>query len=166
MAGSFQDGVLDGISIVRTMIYEDARGSLAELFREDELAPYLSLLAGPREFCRMGYVSRSHRGKIRGPHEHVAQTDVFVIFCSAVTFFLWDARPASKTQGVRQKIPAGPNECTRLIIPPGVVHAYRAEQDAALVLNFPTALYKGWQRRQPVDEIRHEDDPESPYQLW
>lgn len=45
-----------------------------------------------------------------------------------------------------------------LIVPPGVVHAYRnlSRTEQGLVLNYPDRLYAGTGRRDPVDEIRHE----------
>jgi len=33
------------------------------------------------------------------------------------------------------------------------------------VFNGPNRLYAGQGKREPVDEIRHEHDPNSPYQL-
>ena len=43
-------------------------------------------------------------------------------------------------------------------IPPGVVHAYRNVGDVSgLVFNAPNRLYAGWGKKEPVDEIRHED---------
>jgi dTDP-4-dehydrorhamnose 3,5-epimerase len=53
-----------------------------------------------------------------------------------------------------------------LVIPAGVVHAYQnVGTELGLVYNFPNRLYKGPGRAEPVDEIRHEADPESPYRL-
>jgi dTDP-4-dehydrorhamnose 3,5-epimerase len=47
-----------------------------------------------------------------------------------------------------------------------VVHAYRnVGGEPGLVFNCPDRLYKGPGRKEPVDEIRHEDDPASPFQL-
>ena len=45
-----------------------------------------------------------------------------------------------------------------VIVPPGVVHAYEniGEQDA-FILNFPDKLYAGKGKKEPVDEIRHEE---------
>jgi dTDP-4-dehydrorhamnose 3,5-epimerase len=53
-----------------------------------------------------------------------------------------------------------------VMVPPGVVHAYRnvGESDA-IVLNFPNKLYAGEGKKEPVDEIRHEHDPESRFSL-
>ena len=35
----------------------------------------------------------------------------------------------------------------------------------AFVLNFPDTLYAGRGKKEPVDEIRHESDPDSPFKL-
>jgi len=34
-----------------------------------------------------------------------------------------------------------------------------------MVLNMPDRLYKGEGRTGPVDEVRYEDDPDSPYKI-
>jgi len=34
-----------------------------------------------------------------------------------------------------------------------------------IVLNAANRLYKGWGRKEPIDEIRHEDRPDTPFQL-
>ena len=45
-----------------------------------------------------------------------------------------------------------------MTVPPGVVHAYRnVGSSDAFVLNFPDKLYAGWGKKEPVDEIRHEE---------
>ena len=54
-----------------------------------------------------------------------------------------------------------------VVIPPGVVHAYKnVSQHPGWVFNAPNRLYAGWGKQRPVDEVRHENDPESPYQMW
>jgi len=53
-----------------------------------------------------------------------------------------------------------------VIIPPGVVHAYRNVGSVpGLVFNGPNKLYKGLERKELVDEIRHEDDPNTRFRL-
>jgi dTDP-4-dehydrorhamnose 3,5-epimerase len=53
-----------------------------------------------------------------------------------------------------------------VIIPAGVVHAYHnVGKIPGWVINLPNRLYAGKQRKEEVDEIRHESDPTSPYQL-
>ena len=51
-----------------------------------------------------------------------------------------------------------------VVIPPGVVHAYKNSGDSdGMVLNFPDKLYAGWGKQQQVDEVRYENDPQSPF---
>jgi dTDP-4-dehydrorhamnose 3,5-epimerase len=53
-----------------------------------------------------------------------------------------------------------------IIVPKGVVHCYRCvSAEPGWVLNCPNRLYAGQGKREPVDEIRHEDDPENPFVL-
>ena len=47
-----------------------------------------------------------------------------------------------------------------------MVHAYRNVGNAeGWVLNFPNRLYKGPGRKEPVDEIRHEDEPDNRFKV-
>jgi dTDP-4-dehydrorhamnose 3,5-epimerase len=61
----------------------------------------------------------------------------------------------------------GADNPVTVIIPPGVVHGYRniSAAERGMVLNFPNRLYRGWGRQEEVDEIRHEDDIDSPFVL-
>jgi dTDP-4-dehydrorhamnose 3,5-epimerase len=53
-----------------------------------------------------------------------------------------------------------------LIVPPGVVHAYKnIGTEPGLIFNCPNRLYKGPGRKEQVDEIRHEEDPDCRFQL-
>jgi dTDP-4-dehydrorhamnose 3,5-epimerase len=53
-----------------------------------------------------------------------------------------------------------------VLIPKGVVHAYQniGALDG-IVINCPNRLYMGTQRRESVDEIRHEDDPNTIFRM-
>lgn len=139
--------------------YHDSRGWLAEIFRQDEL---------PQEQVpAMAYLSVTQAGVGRGPHVHREQTDLFC-FPGPGEFrlTLWDQRPESPTYGVRQEFVLGENCPGIVIIPPGVVHGYRNLSNyPGLVCNFANRLYRGPGRAEPVDEIRFEDDPDSPFQL-
>lgn len=162
LASPFVDHDIYDVITSSLAVHEDDRGLLVEAFREDDL----SLFAAPDLRPRMSYLSVTHKDVVRGPHEHLVQHDVFVFFRSAFSLFLWDNRPTSTTFKCRRKIVIEPTEAMRVSVPPGVVHAYRAEQEHALVMNYPSSLYAGWKRKGPVDEIRHEADPASPFQLW
>ncbi len=156
---SFTAGEIQGVTFRPLSRFTDQRGWLIELFRSDELAPELQ--------PAMGYLSETAPGVVRGPHEHVEQTDYFV-FAGPGDFrlYLWDARPNSPTFGNSIRRVVGASDRQAVIIPPGVVHAYKNVSDTpAWVINCPNQLYAGVGRKEPVDEIRHEEQPDSPYQL-
>jgi len=51
-----------------------------------------------------------------------------------------------------------------MVVPPDVVHGYKNISDVdGLVVNCPDRLFAGWNRSEPVDEIRHEEDGNSPF---
>ena len=148
-----------GVMVRELTLNQDGRGWLLELYRSDELKPELVPV--------MGYVSMTRPGVARGPHEHVHQADHFV-FMGPSTFriYLWDRRAHSESSGHSWQIDAGEHRKVAMIVPPGVVHAYKnvGDQDG-IVYNAPNRLYAGAGRREPVDEIRHEDDPRSPFRV-
>ena len=146
---------IDGVVVRKLQDYPDERGSLVEAYRVDEMPDGLVPV--------MGYASVTKPGVVRGPHEHKEQTDVFV-FCGPFDVHLWDNRKDSPTSGNYTCVPV--RFCTQVIVPPGVVHAYRCTSDAtALVLNFPDQLYKGVNKAEEVDEIRYENNPDSPFKV-
>ncbi len=152
------DATIDGVTVRSLRAFSDERGWLMEIFRRDEPD-------GASEPA-MGYVSLTHAGIARGPHEHRDQTDRFAFFDGHYTVFLWDARSSSLTFGKRMVFKAGREAPKLVIIPPGVVHAYRNDGDTdALVTNFPDTLYAGEGKREEVDEIRHEERDNTPFQM-
>ena len=63
-------------------------------------------------------------------------------------------------------IHTGAQAPARIYVPRGVVHAYHNVGNVpGLVVTVTSLLFKGEGRRDPVDEIRHELDPNSPYRL-
>ena len=155
----FTPGEIDGVVIKDLVRFSDRRGWLVELFRQDEIPP---------EFMpAMAYVSMTEPGIARGPHEHRDQADFFA-FLGPSTFrlTLWDNRQSSSTYGVRQILEAGEEHPRSVIIPAGVVHAYKnVGGKQGMVLNYPNRLFAGWGKGEPVDEIRHENDPTSNFLL-
>jgi dTDP-4-dehydrorhamnose 3,5-epimerase len=143
---------LPGVLVRRMSRHEDSRGWLIELFRDDEL---------PNEFePAMGYLSVTHPGVARGPHEHVEQTDGFAFLSGAFRLYLWENRSGAADKKVVMDV--GENDPVFVTVPPGVVHAYKnIGSEDAFVLNFPDQLYAGINRAEAVDEIRHEDDLDS-----
>ena len=137
--------------------YEDHRGWLSEVYRLDE-TEYKP---------RMAYISVTKPGIIRGPHEHVFQSDCFV-FVGPGNFelYLWDRRAESETNGEHLKIEVGENNPTMVIVPPGVVHGYKCiGEKEAYSINLPDKLYRGEGKKEEVDEIRWEEDSNSPYKI-
>jgi dTDP-4-dehydrorhamnose 3,5-epimerase len=60
----------------------------------------------------------------------------------------------------------GADDPKAVVVPKGVVHAYQniGEVDG-IVINCPNRLYMGQGRGEQVDEIRHEDDPETIFRM-
>jgi len=150
---------IDGVIIRELKRFHDSRGWLTELYRHDEL---------PEEFYPvMSYVSMTKPGIARGPHEHVDQADYFC-FIGPSTFrlYLWDNRKASATYGTYCHYDLGEEAPAAVIVPKGVVHAYKniGGRDG-IVFNAPNRLFAGQGRHEPVDEIRHESDPNSPFKI-
>lgn len=141
--------------------HDDRRGWLTELYREDALDEAGIGQARPV----MAYLSMTRPGVARGPHEHIEQTDFFAfIGPSDFEVLLWDNREGAKVRCERFVL--GASRPATLIVPPRVVHAYRNIGAVdGWVLNFPNRLYRGAGRRSDVDEVRHEDDPDSRFTL-
>ncbi len=150
---------IDGVIIRELKVHSDRRGWLVELFRRDEL---------PEEYHpAMGYVSMTAPGASRGPHEHRDQADCFgFVGPSMFRLYLWDNRSHSVTRGVKFTMEVGDKKPTMIIVPRGVAHAYtNIGKIPGLVYNAPNRLYAGQGRSEAVDEIRHEDDPQSGFKL-
>jgi dTDP-4-dehydrorhamnose 3,5-epimerase len=155
----FHDGPIDGVIWKPLKKFHDGRGWLCELFRHDDTpADYHPVMA---------YISLTEVDVARGPHEHEDQADYFCfIGPSNFKIYLWDNRKQSATFGHREIRVAGVEEPMALIVPPGVVHAYKnVGLEPGLVFNCPNRLYKGHGRKDPVDEIRHEERTGSIYEL-
>ena len=150
---------IKGVILRPLTINRDDRGWLAELFRSDEL---------PDRFDpAMAYLSMTLPGVTRGPHEHEKQSDLFCFLGpSNFKLYLWDNRSVSPTYRNRRAIIVGADNPQAVIVPVGVVHAYRnIGPEPGIVFNCPNRLYRGPGRTEPVDEIRHESDEGTEYRL-
>lgn len=137
--------------------YQDERGWLAEIFRNDEI----------NYRAAMAYVSATKPGIARGPHEHREQSDCFVFIGPGdFRLYLWDRREESETKGEEMKIEVGENNPIMIIVPPGIVHGYKCISERnGWCLNFPDKLYRGEGKKEEADEIRWEDQKNSPYKM-
>jgi dTDP-4-dehydrorhamnose 3,5-epimerase len=150
---------IEGVVVRELKRYDDDRGWLLELLRQDEL--------DPQYYPVMSYVSMSLPGVARGPHEHKEQADLFgFIGPSTFRLYLWDNREASPSFGRKAVIEVGEDNPVLVIVPAGVVHGYRNVGTAnGLVYNSPNRLYAGPGKKNPVDEVRYEDEPGSRFRL-
>lgn len=149
--------MIKGVIIKKLTKHEDARGWLAEIYRQDE----------DQYQPAMSYISVTKPGVARGPHEHRFQSDCFVfVGPGTFTLYLWDRRDDSETKGEQIQLEVGESNPTMVVVPPGVVHGYKciSEKDAWCV-NLPDKLYKGENKIEEVDEIRWEIQADSPYRI-
>lgn len=148
---------IEGVIIRELPAHTDERGWLVEMFRQDQLEDNHQPV--------MSYISMTKPGVARGPHEHREQTDI-ICFVGPSRFKLqmWDNRPESATYGRQLSLEAGESKRLAVIIPPGVVHAYKNVGDKeGLVINAPNRLYAGPGKKEEVDEIRYENKPDSKF---
>ena len=154
----FKKGIIEGVVIDKLNKLIDSRGYLLETFRADNLPDDLRPL--------MSYISYTRPGIARGPHEHLNQTDIFCFIGSGnFRIKLWDNRKESKTYRCCIEILGGEDNPIRVIVPPGVVHGYKnfSKEVDGMVLNYPDKLYRDWDRKDEVDEIRHENKEDEFY---
>lgn len=155
----FKEGEIDGVVVKDLRQFNDERGWLTELFRHDELEA--------KFYPTMAYISSTKPGVTRGPHEHVEQADLFCfIGPSNFKIRVWDNRPNSKTFNQVMTLVVGVDDPKSVLVPAGVVHAYQnVGADQGIVINCPNRLYAGEGKQEPVDEIRHEDDPNTIFRM-
>lgn len=148
-----------GVKIIPLKKWEDQRGWLSELWRTDEIAA--------EEIPVMTYVSLTKPGVVRGPHEHVYQTDLFCfVGPSSFQLHLWDNRQDSPSFGQHEIFVGGADDPFAAVVPPGVVHGYKnVGKIDGLVINCASRLYKGKGKMEEVDEIRHEVDLNSQFKI-
>ena len=162
---------IEGVHFIDLEKIEDERGWLVELFREDCLEK--------ENFPKMGYISMTKPGVVRGPHSHHMQTDIFAFIGPGdFELHLWDEIPYGKLSiGLKidekrcyeeshEKYVLGESKRALVVVPPGVIHAYKNISDEdGYVMNFPNQLYAGPGKKYPVDEIRHEEKEENGFSL-
>ncbi|MDP3995220.1 MAG: dTDP-4-dehydrorhamnose 3,5-epimerase family protein [bacterium] len=149
--------MIEGLTIKKLERWEDERGWLSEVWRNDEME-YAPVMA---------YVSKTEPGISRGPHEHKEQADGFV-FAGPGNFelYLWENREGKPGYRELETMEVGEDNPVFVIVPPGVVHGYKCiSKEAAYSFNLPNQLYKGKGKNEEVDEIRWEQDPESPFKI-
>lgn len=155
----FIKGKIQDVIIYPLKKFVDERGWLCELFRHDELEVEF--------YPAMAYISITEPGMHRGPHEHIEQADLFCFLGpSNFKLRLWDNRKDSPTYQNVMTLFVGADNPNAVIIPKGVVHAYKnVGTEKGVVINCPNRLYMGEGKKEEIDEIRHEDDPDTVFTM-
>ena len=156
----FTEGSIQDVVFYPLKKFKDERGWLAELFRHDEMS---------EEFYPvMAYISVTEPNVQRGPHEHVEQADLFCFIGTGnFKMRMWDNRADSPTFRNVMTMIVGEDNPMAVIVPHGVVHAYKNESktEKGVVINCPNRLYMGEDKKEEIDEIRHEDDPDTIFRM-
>ena len=154
---------LDGPILIQPRVIGDERGFFCETYRREVYAE----LGIPEEMVQDNH-SRSSYGIVRGMHFQIGRGAAKLVRCTrgAIVDVMVDLRKGSPTYGAKEVREVGEGAPYALIVPPGIVHAYRNVGDKdGLVFNAANRLYAGWLKQDEVDEIRHENHPDSPYRL-
>jgi len=159
MPENLKAGEIAGVVVRELRKFTDSRGWLVELFRHDDLAAQF--------YPAMAYISSTHPGVTRGPHEHMDQADLFgFIGPSNFKLRMWDNRKDSETFQYVMTVVVGEDNPASVLVPLGVVHAYKNVSGVSgIVINCPNRLYRGQGKQWPIDEIRHEDDPNTLFRI-
>lgn len=156
----FKKGKIHDVVVYPLKKLVDDRGWLAELFRHDEIAEEF--------YPAMAYISVTEPLIQRGPHEHVDQADLFCFIGTGnFKMRMWDNRKDSPTYRFIMTLYVGADNPQAVIVPKGVVHAYKnvSKTEKGVVINCPNRLFMGVGKKEEVDEIRHEDDPEGIFEM-
>ncbi len=139
---------IDGVRIQDLSWYDDQRGGLSVLLRNDQ-----SELFGDR-FGQV-YVTTVMPGVVKAWHRHEEQWDRMVCLSGRTLLVLLDGRPKSPTRGAIVERVLSVRQHQLVLIPPGVWHGFKCiGTEEALVLNVTDRRYDVDQ----PDEQRFEPD--------
>jgi dTDP-4-dehydrorhamnose 3,5-epimerase len=126
--------------------YTDTRGWVSELWRIDD-----DVYQDGKFDPKMCYFSYTNPLVMRGPHEHKEQCDWFLTICSSMVYIFSDGEKF-------EYFMTEPNKVYRIKVEPEIIHSYinTSYSNIAVTANFPSSLYKGVNKAEEVDEIRHE----------
>ena len=110
------DGVLiEGVQVHPLAMHTDARGGLAELFREE-----WEVGLRPVQWNAV----RSAANVLRGVHVHVKHADYLILLQGRASIGLRDLRQGSPTGGTAALLETSGEALTAITIPPGVAHGF------------------------------------------
>ncbi|MCP4229852.1 MAG: dTDP-4-dehydrorhamnose 3,5-epimerase [bacterium] len=126
-------GPIDGVTVRGLRSIPDERGWLMEILRNDD--------PDFKEFGQV-YVTVAYPDVVKAWHYHKVQTDYFAVVAGMAKVALYDGRDDSPTQGAVLEIFMGERNPLLLVIPPGVMHGFKAVGDnKAYLINCPTELF-------------------------
>jgi dTDP-4-dehydrorhamnose 3,5-epimerase len=122
--------ILQGLRLIERPVFQDPRGSFAEVWREEE-----SLAAGLPRFVQDN-VARSRRGVVRGLHfqNPRPQAKLVTVALGEIFDVAVDVRVGSPTFGRWAGFDLSETNGRQLFIPPGFAHAYQTVSDASVVI--------------------------------
>jgi dTDP-4-dehydrorhamnose 3,5-epimerase len=156
----FEKGEIEGVVIKKLVRFSDERGFLIETYRKDFIPKHTLPV--------MSVISYTKPGIVRGPNVHSKQNDIFSFFGPGnFKIRLWDDRKESETHGNYMDIFAGEENQIMFTVPAGVVHGYKniSQSENGLVISYADQLYKGWDKKEPVDKIRYDDGKPTPFTI-
>lgn len=123
--------------------FKDDRGMVCETFRLDD-----DLLKD----AKMCYISETEPFVMRGPHEHAGQTDFFVSWKTRMVYQMYNKETDEMKFFVTE-----PDKMYLVKVAPPIIHSYRnISLETSKTLNYPTSLFMGEDKKEEIDEIRHE----------
>lgn len=126
-------GPIDGVKVKSLRLIPDERGWLMEILRSDD-----------EDYQAFGqvYVTVAYPGVVKAWHYHKKQTDHFAVVAGTAKVALYDGRDGSPTKGAVMEVFTGERNPLLIIIPPGVMHGFKAIGGGpAHLINVPTELY-------------------------
>ncbi len=123
--------VIDGVAVSRLAKHRAENGWFMELLRLTD-----GVVEGAALAARQISVSQAVPGRINAFHIHPKrpQAELWTVIAGQLTVWLVDCRAGAATVGMRRKVLLSGEEPTRLQIPPGVAHGYRAGPEGALLV--------------------------------
>ena len=134
--------------------FKDDRGMVCETFRLDD-----SILKD----SKMCYISETEPFVLRGPHQHSNQTDNFISWKTTMIYQMYNPDINETRYFITD-----PNKIYLVKVAPPIIHSYRNISicDISKTLNYPTSLFMGEGKKEPIDEIRHEHKIENNINIY
>ena len=139
--------LIEGVRVEPLQLYPDDRGFFTELARLGKGLASGMVPDGTRNI-QVSF-TLTYPGTIKAIHYHSEQTDLWAPVSGMLQVFLCDLRRHSKTFGLINTLYVGRFRPWEILIPPGVVHGYKA-----LGIEPINLLYFTDRHYNPADELR------------